>query len=94
VKEVFEERLRAALPLRADRVLRRIRETRGGKMNDPRFGSRGAGEGPYAESIGALFEATTRKLGLATGREGWDESPVMTFERPLARKQKAQLGLF
>jgi DNA repair photolyase len=94
VKDVFEERVRAALPLRADRILRRIRETRGGKMNDPRFGSRGSGEGPYADSIGALFEATTRKLGLETGRQGWDETPATTFERPVARKQKTQLGLF
>ncbi len=41
VKEVFEERLRAALPLRAERVLRRVRETRGGKMYDSRFSVRG-----------------------------------------------------
>ncbi len=94
VKEVFEERLRASVPLRAERVLRRIRETRAGKMNDARFGSRGSGEGPYADSIGALFEATTRKLGLATDRAAWDETPATTFERPAARKQKRQLGLF
>src|SRR5262249_15193934 len=48
VKEVFESRLRASLPLRADRVLRRIRETRSGKMYDARFGVRGRGEGAYA----------------------------------------------
>jgi DNA repair photolyase len=94
VKDVFEERLRAALPLRAERVLRRVRETRGGMMNDSRFGTRGTGEGPYAESIGALFEATARKLGLATGSAGWSESPTSTFERPAARKGGKQLGLF
>ena len=75
VKDVFEERLRASLPLRAERILRRVRETRGGRMNDPRFGARGTGEGPYAESISALFEATTRKLGLATGDAAWGEAP-------------------
>src|SRR5947208_13641918 len=37
VKQVFEERLRAALPLRAERVLARVREARGGKMYDPRW---------------------------------------------------------
>jgi DNA repair photolyase len=87
VKEVFEERLRAALPLRADRVMNRIRETRGGKLYDPRFGSRGSGEGPYAEAIGALFETTARKYGLLTR---WEEPP-RTFRRP---DRSAQMHLF
>jgi DNA repair photolyase len=63
VKAVFEERLRAALPLSADRVLHRIRETRGGQLYDPRFGARGRGEGGYALAIEALFRATARRLG-------------------------------
>ncbi|MES1172106.1 MAG: PA0069 family radical SAM protein, partial [Bacteroidota bacterium] len=42
--QIFEERVRAAMPLRADRILHRVRETRGGQMNDPRFGTRGRGE--------------------------------------------------
>lgn len=87
VKAVFEERLRAALPLRAERVLRRIRETRGGKMYDPRFGVRGSGEGPYAEAIAALFETTARKLGLL---EEWPPAPE-TFRRP---DRSPQLRLF
>jgi len=33
VKEVFETRIRASLPLRAEKILHRIRETRGGKPN-------------------------------------------------------------
>jgi DNA repair photolyase len=65
VKEVFQERLRAALPLQAERVLHRIRETRGGKLYDPRFGVRGRGEGVYSESIQTLFHATAKRLGLA-----------------------------
>jgi DNA repair photolyase len=66
VKAVFEERLRAALPLTAARVLHRIRETRGGKLYDPRFGARGRGEGPYADAIHALFNASATRLGLRT----------------------------
>ena len=64
VKAVFEERLRAALPLTAERVLHRIRETRGGKLYDARFGARGRGEGPYAEAIRSLFATTAIRLGL------------------------------
>jgi DNA repair photolyase len=63
VKQVFEERLRAALPLTVDRVLHRIRETRGGRLYDPRFGTRGRGEGTYAEMIRMLFETTAARLG-------------------------------
>jgi DNA repair photolyase len=88
VADVFESRLRASLPLRADRVLRRIRETRGGRMYDSRFGVRGRGEGPYAEAITALFEQTAARLGYHTGdRE--DESVPLTFRRP-----RGQLALF
>ncbi len=88
VKEVFESRLRAALPLRADRVVRRIRETRGGKMYDARFGVRGRGEGPYADAIASLFEQTAQKLGLQTRGFGGEEVPA-TFRRP-----RGQLGLW
>ena len=66
VKDVFRERLRAALPLQAERVLHRIRETRGGELYDPRFGVRGRGEGNYALAIKTLFQATAARLGLAT----------------------------
>jgi DNA repair photolyase len=87
VKDVFEARLRASLPLRADRVLHRIRETRGGKMNDARFGVRGKGEGPYADAINRLFEQTAQKLGFETDRPP-DDGPS-TFRRP-----RGQLALF
>jgi len=80
VKEVFEGRLREALPLRADRVLRRIRETRGGKLSDARFGVRGRGEGPYAEAIGALFDQTAQRLGFET--RPWNDDAPTTFLRP------------
>jgi DNA repair photolyase len=67
VKTVFEERLRESLPLAADRVLHRIRETRGGELYDPRFGVRGRGEGTYARAIQSLFEATAARLGMRRG---------------------------
>jgi DNA repair photolyase len=91
VKEVFEQRLRAALPLRAEKVLRRIRDTRGGKLNDARFGSRGKGEGVYADAIHALFDQTAKRLGFRTGLE-FPSNTRDTFERPLGKK--GQLGLF
>src|SRR6185437_8744165 len=53
----------AALPLTAERVLHRVRETRGGKLYDSRFGVRGRGEGTYAEAIHALFETAATRAG-------------------------------
>lgn len=79
VKEVFEERLRATLPDRADRVLHRIRETRGGALYDSRFGVRGRGEGLYAEAIKSLFETTARSAGLEIG---YGQEQPTTFRRP------------
>jgi DNA repair photolyase len=97
VKDVFEDRVRVAMPLAADKILHRIRETRGGeKLYDARFGVRGRGEGPYAQAIQTMFDATIRRLGLGhRNDEGSlfrdDEAPT-TFERPA--KPGAQLSLF
>lgn len=88
VKEVFEQRLRASLPLRAERVLARIRETRGGKMYDARFGVRGRGEGAYADAIQSLFQQAAKALGLETAEFARDR-PEDTFRRP-----RGQLNLF
>src|ERR1700704_4175541 len=88
VKKVFEERLRETLPLRADRVLARVREARGGKLYDARFGMRGTGEGHYADTIRALFEQTTRRLGLNERNWGADGGfEADTFRRPGRGKQ-------
>jgi DNA repair photolyase len=81
VSAVFEERLRAALPLRADRVLNRIREMRAGRLNDPRFGARMAGTGPYATMVGDMIGQCARRLGLAIGG-GYLEPEATTFSRP------------
>jgi DNA repair photolyase len=95
VAEVFEERLRAALPERADKVMNRIRELHHGKLNDPGFGERMRGHGHYAEAISALFRAAANKVGFVP-REHRDwterEEPPSPFRRPL--KKGAQLSLF
>jgi DNA repair photolyase len=89
VKEVFEKRVRAALPLRAEKILHRIRETREGKLYDSRWGVRGRGTGKYADAIEGVFEATVRKLGL--NQEQRHQEP-RTFTRP--PKVTSQLSLF
>lgn len=89
VKELFETWLATHFPDRKEKVLHRIREIRGGKLNDPSFGSRMRGEGEYADHLRALFKITARKYGL----DG-DLPPLSTahFRRPHDRR--GQLGLF
>ncbi|HVV81841.1 MAG TPA: PA0069 family radical SAM protein [Kofleriaceae bacterium] len=92
VKDVFEERLRTAMPLAADKVLHRIRETRGGeKLYDARFHSRGRGEGPYAATLAAMFDATCKRLGFDE-RDDREYDDRVTFRRPPPRT--SQLSLF
>lgn len=66
-QSVFLERLRRELPLHAARVERRIRDIRGGELNDARFGCRMTGTGPYWDAIRQLFQSTARRLGLDGG---------------------------
>lgn len=64
VLPVFTERIEAALPERARKIMSAIREVRGGRMNDTRFGERMHGSGPRWQAIEQLFEIHCRKLGL------------------------------
>nr|MBA2320350.1 PA0069 family radical SAM protein [Deltaproteobacteria bacterium] len=81
VSEVFADRMREAFPLRADGILARVQELRGGtgKVNDPRFGSRMVGQGPRWEAIRQLFEVWRTKLGYVPREE---HGPVSPFRRP------------
>lgn len=64
VKDMFAAWLHQHYPERATKVLNRIREMRGGKLNDPRFGFRMRGEGIFAEQIKALHKLACKKAGL------------------------------
>jgi DNA repair photolyase len=64
VKEIFSDWLTRHFPDRKENVLNRIRSMRGGKLNDPGFGSRMTGEGIWAEQLQQLFRVATRKAGL------------------------------
>ena len=68
VRDLFFEWLELHFPDRAQKVRNRIRELRGGRDNDPRFGHRMRGQGPWAELLRRRFEAACRKHGLGSGR--------------------------
>ncbi|WP_424951507.1 PA0069 family radical SAM protein [Deinococcus sp.] len=84
--ELFLDWLEREYPQARSRVESRVREVRGGEMNDSRFGSRMTGEGPYAESVAALFAAACRRAGLPKAQTRLD---VSRFRVPTA-----QPGLF
>ncbi len=86
VAPLFEQWLERHLPCQKDKVLNRIRTLRGGKLNDPHFGSRMRGEGPAAEQISRLFKVARRKAGLSSKGP---ELSVAAFRGP----QQAQMEL-
>ena len=68
VAALFEEWLTLHEPLQKEKILNRVREIRGGKLNDPNFGSRLRGQGEYARHLQKLFEAACRKVGMKDSR--------------------------
>jgi len=68
VKELFYEWLELHYPDRVQKVRNRIRELRGGRDYDARFGHRMRGQGTWAALLKSRFEASCRKHGLGSGR--------------------------
>lgn len=64
VAPLFDDWLARHRPERRSKVLARLRALRGGRLNDPEFGSRMRGEGPFAEQIAQLFRISARRHGL------------------------------
>jgi DNA repair photolyase len=89
VKELFDAWLARHFPERRDKVLNRLREMRGGKLYDSRWGLRARGEGEMADQLGALFRAARRKAGFPEGVHA--ELSIAAFQRP---SLTGQLGLF
>lgn len=63
VKDVFLDWLIRHYPDRASKVELFIRSTRGGKVNESKFGERMRGTGVMADQIKQTFEVFSRKLG-------------------------------
>jgi DNA repair photolyase len=89
VKPIFERWLAENCPAQFDRVMSRIRTTRGGQMYQTQWRVRQTGTGPYAEQIAATFKTFKKKYKL----DG--ELPPQDFShfRP-PRTPDGQLTLF
>src|SRR3954465_9285614 len=94
LKDLFKEWLAAHYPQRAEHVISIVHQMRGGRDNDPRFGTRMSGVGNFAELMAKRFELAGRKYGLnehGAGRRR-AELDCSLFSPPSANT--GQLALF
>ena len=89
VKGLFKDWLAEHYPLRAERVMGRVRDVRNGRENDCTFGRRFKGTGQIAELIGQRFRRACREHGLNLSRHELD---IKAFTSP--RETTPQLELF
>lgn len=67
IKDLFRDWLDRHYPLKAKHVMSRVQAMRGGRDNDPDFGSRMRGTGELAELLAQRFEVACRRLGFNAG---------------------------
>ena len=87
VKDLFEQWLDQHYPDKKQKILNRVREIRGGKLNDPNFKTRMRGQGIYAEQMASLFQLAQKKSGIT---QRWPKLTTENFRRP----EKDQMNLF
>jgi DNA repair photolyase len=88
IKDLFRDWLEREFPDRAKHVMNLVRDTRGGRENDPNFGSRMSGRGPYAWQIGRRFELACKRLGLNATRH---KCRADLFQRPVQPGEQLSL---
>lgn len=67
LKALFTEWLQTHYPLKVEHVMSLIRQSREGRENDPRFGSRMSGSGHFAELLAQRFRLAKTRYGLDRG---------------------------
>src|SRR5690606_4328944 len=72
VKDIFRAWLEERFPLKAAHVMSRVHEMRGGRDNDPEFGSRMKGQGLFAELLRQRFRKACERLGLNQRESAFD----------------------
>ena len=91
VKDLFREWLAEHYSERAAHVMSLIREMRGGRDNDPRFGSRMRGTGPYALLLRRRFQLACQRLKLDSTTRGALDTTL--FRPPGPAGAQLRLGL-
>jgi DNA repair photolyase len=88
VNPLFQQWLKQHVPSRSHRIMARVREMRGGRDNDSRFGTRMTGEGVWARLLRQRFEKACSRLGYRREREPLDLS---AFRPPASVRGQGQL---
>ena len=92
IKDLFRDWLTEHFPDRAAHVMSLIRDMRGGRDYDSKFGERMRGTGAIAELLRSRFKMGCRRLGLNSGsREMPDRTQL--FRPPLEEGSQLSLGL-
>ena len=91
VKDLFREWLAAHYPDRAAHVMSLVHGMRGGRDNDPRFGSRMRGTGPYALLLRNRFALACQRLKLNSTSRGALDTTL--FQPPGPGGAQLRLGL-
>jgi len=99
VNPLFQQWLQAHFPDRAQRVMNRVRDMRGGKDYDATFGKRMRGEGVWADLIRQRFEKAVERLGIGKHVSRFGALDTSQFKRPLqvtaaSRKTRGASGQF
>lgn len=97
VNPLFQQWLQTHFPERAERVMNRIRDMRGGKDYDANFATRMRGEGLWADMIRQRFAKGLKRYGL--GKSGrFAQLDCSLFRKPLsipvAERTDGQLDIF
>jgi DNA repair photolyase len=88
VSPLFQQWLEQHFPERAARIMARVREMRGGRDNDARFGSRMTGQGVWAQLLRQRFDKACARLRLNRARIELD---LTCFRRPASASPQASL---
>ena len=90
IKDLFREWLAQHFPDRAAHVMSLIQDMRGGRDNDPNFGSRMRGTGPIAELLRNRFKIACRRLDLHSGGRQI-AAPTHLFRPPMVEGSQFRL---
>lgn len=97
INPLFQEWLQTHFPERADRVMNRIRDMRGGKDYDADFATRMRGEGVWADMIRQRFIKGLKRYGLNKSNR-FGELDCSLFRKPLSipvkENKNGQMDIF
>ena len=92
IRDLFVEWLEQHFPDRKERVMKLVRETRGGRDYESTYGLRQRGRGVYADALAKRFKIASKRLHLnGESRGDWDFDCSL-FERP--PPDSRQMSLF